>query len=90
MEWLVLVSFPCKFYGWKQYCYITCSYFQDGDLSGLVAKDKYQYLPDLADLPDLDLPMELPSLPGTQISLPIITSKAFISCSTPGDAYDLD
>lgn len=47
----------------------TCSYFQDGDLSGLVAKDKYQYLPDLADLPDLDLPMELPSLPGTQINL---------------------
>ncbi|KAK7081908.1 dendritic cell antigen processing and presentation [Halocaridina rubra] len=37
---------------------------QDGDHVGLIAKDEYQYLPDLSDLPDLDLPMELPSLPG--------------------------
>lgn len=33
----------------------------------LVAKDEYQYLPDLSDLPDLDLPMELPSLPGQSL-----------------------
>ncbi|XP_064105269.1 WASH complex subunit 1-like isoform X3 [Macrobrachium nipponense] len=37
---------------------------QEGDHLGIVKKDEYQYLPDLSDLPDLDLPMELPSLPG--------------------------
>ncbi|XP_045129327.1 WASH complex subunit 1-like [Portunus trituberculatus] len=37
---------------------------QDGDKDILVAKDGYQYLPDLPDVPDLDLPMELPSLTG--------------------------
>lgn len=39
-------------------------YPKEGDHALQLGKDEFQYLPDLADLPELDLPMELPSLPG--------------------------
>ena len=44
--------------------YIDYVIFQKEDYLGVASKDKFHYLPDLGDLPELDLPMELPLLPG--------------------------